>query len=145
MFPKVNALVCRKYSNTLRDSVFEQLQWAIEKLGLYQFKCTVSPMKIEYLPTGQQIIFRGVDKPVKLKSLKLKSGYFGILWFEESTGSSRKRYDRSNRLSCAAGKSSGYSTASILLSIATTGRIKTRYLISRGVAYYINLITGKYR
>ena len=86
MFPKVNALVCRKYSNTLRDSVFEQLQWAIDKLNInHLFKCAVSPMKIEYLPTGQQIIFRGVDKPVKLKSLKLKSGYFGILWFEEST------------------------------------------------------------
>lgn len=86
MFPKVNALVCRKYSNTLRDSVLEQLQWAIDKLNLnHLFRCTVSPMKIEYIPTGQQIIFRGVDKPVKLKSLKLKNGYFGVLWFEEST------------------------------------------------------------
>lgn len=84
--PLVNALVVRKYSNTLRDSVYEQLQWAIDTLGVTEhFKCTVSPLKIEYIPTGQQIIFRGVDKPVKLKSLKLKKGYFGILWFEEST------------------------------------------------------------
>lgn len=85
-FPQVNALVVRKYSNTLRDSVYEQLQWAIDLLGLsHAFRCTVSPLKIEYIPTGQQIVFRGVDKPVKLKSLKLARGYFGILWFEEST------------------------------------------------------------
>jgi phage terminase large subunit len=86
MFPKVNALVCRKYSNTLRESVYEQILWAISKLGVERFfRCTVSPMQIEYIPTGQRIIFRGVDKPVKLKSIKLASGYFGILWFEEST------------------------------------------------------------
>jgi PBSX family phage terminase large subunit len=85
-WPLVNALVVRKYSNTLRDSVYEQIQWAIDILGVNElFKCTVSPLKIEYIPTGQQIIFRGVDKPVKLKSLKLARGYFGILWFEEST------------------------------------------------------------
>ena len=86
MRPAVNALVCRKYSNTLRESVYEQLMWAIEKLGVSQyFRCTVSPMQIEYTPTGQKIIFRGVDNPVKIKSLKLKKGYFGVLWFEEST------------------------------------------------------------
>jgi phage terminase large subunit len=86
MFPNINALICRKYSNTLRESVYEQMLWAIEKLGVSGwFKCTVSPMQIEYIATGQKIIFRGVDNPVKLKSLKLKKGYFGILWFEEST------------------------------------------------------------
>lgn len=84
--PKVNALVCRKYSNTLRESVFEQLQWAIYKLGVERyFKCQVSPMRIEYKPTGQLILFRGVDDPLKIKSIKLKKGYFGVLWFEETT------------------------------------------------------------
>jgi phage terminase large subunit len=86
MFPKVNALVCRKHSNTLRESVYEQMIWAINKLCVEKFfRCLISPMRIEYLPTGQLIIFRGVDKPVKLKSIKLSHGYFGILWFEEST------------------------------------------------------------
>lgn len=86
LFPKVNALICRKYSNTMRESVYEQMLWAIGKLNVERFfRCTVSPMRIEYIPTGQLIIFRGVDKPVKLKSIKLNKGYFGVLWFEEST------------------------------------------------------------
>jgi PBSX family phage terminase large subunit len=86
MVPGVNALVLRKYSNTLRESVFEQLLWAIDKLGVNRyFRATVSPMRIVYIPTGQMIMFRGVDEPTKIKSIKMHSGYIGILWFEEST------------------------------------------------------------
>jgi phage terminase large subunit len=55
-FPQVNALVVRKYSNTLRDSVYEQLQWAIDLLGLsHAFRCTVSPLKIEYIRPGRRL------------------------------------------------------------------------------------------
>jgi phage terminase large subunit len=83
---RVNGLVCRKYANTLHESVYEQLLWAIDILGVESyFKCTTSPLVIRYIPTGQKILFRGVDKPSKIKSAKLKKGYFGILWFEEST------------------------------------------------------------
>ncbi len=86
MFKFVNVLVLRKVSNTLLDSVYAQLQWAIELLGVEDsFKCTTSPMKIIYKPTGQTILFRGVDKPTKIKSIKLKSGYFAVTWYEEST------------------------------------------------------------
>ena len=86
MFKFVNVLVLRKVSNTLLDSVYAQLQWAIELLGVEDsFKCTTSPMKIIYTPTGQTILFRGVDKPTKIKSIKLKSGYFAVTWYEEST------------------------------------------------------------
>ena len=85
-FDFVNVLVVRKVADTLRDSVYAQLQWAIEKLGLEEyFICTVSPMRITYKPTGQLILFRGVDKPTKLKSIKLKRGYFAVAWYEEST------------------------------------------------------------
>ena len=85
-FKFVNVLVLRKVSNTLLDSVYAQLQWAIELLGVEDsFKCTTSPMKIIYKPTGQTILFRGVDKPTKIKSIKLKSGYFAVAWYEEST------------------------------------------------------------
>jgi phage terminase large subunit len=85
-YPNVNGLVLRKYANTLNGSVYEQLLWAIDILGVEQyFRCTTSPLVIKYIPTGQKIIFRGVDKPSKIKSAKLKKGYFGILWFEEST------------------------------------------------------------
>jgi PBSX family phage terminase large subunit len=36
-----------------------------------------------YIPTGQVIIFRGLDKAMKMKSLKVSKGYFKYLWFEE--------------------------------------------------------------
>jgi phage terminase large subunit len=82
--PGMHALATRQVANTMRDSVFSQLQWAVNELGLYdQFKCTVSPLEIEYLPTHQKIYFRGADDPGKMKSIKPAFGYIGILWFEE--------------------------------------------------------------
>ena len=82
--PGMHALVLRKYGNTLKDSVYNQILWAIETLGLSkEFKATVSPMQIKYLPTGQTIYFRGLDDPLKVKSIKPTFGYIGILWFEE--------------------------------------------------------------
>lgn len=82
--PDMHCLVLRKYGNTLKDSVYNQLIWAIEKLGLSsEFKATISPMQIIYKPTGQTIYFRGLDDPLKVKSIKPKFGYIGVLWFEE--------------------------------------------------------------
>ena len=79
----VNALVLRKTASTLRDSVFGQIQFAIDMLNLGdEFKPRISPMSITRKSTGQQIIFRGLDDSQKIKSLKLKHGYFGITWFE---------------------------------------------------------------
>lgn len=82
--PDQHALVLRQVQNTLRDSVYSQIEWAINYLGLDdEFKCTTSPLQIEYVPTGQIIYFRGGDKPLKIKSIKPKFGYIGTLWFEE--------------------------------------------------------------
>ena len=82
--PGVHALACRQVANTLRDSVYSQLVWAISELGLDDdFKCTTSPLEIEYRPTGQKIYFRGADDPGKIKSIKPAFGYIGVLWFEE--------------------------------------------------------------
>lgn len=84
--PDYNALVLRKVADTLSDSVYEQLLWSIDMLGLTdRFKSTKSPLRITYIPTGQKIVFRGADKPKKIKSIKLKRGYFAITWFEELT------------------------------------------------------------
>ena len=81
---KLNAVVMRKVGNTMRDSVYAQLLWAIEKLGVsHEFHARLTPMEIIYKPTGQRILFRGADKPEKLKSLKVKRGYIGLVWFEE--------------------------------------------------------------
>lgn len=82
--PSMHALVLRNVANTLKDSVYAQIVWGIETLGVSdRFKCTTSPMIITYLPTGQHIYFRGADKPEKIKSIKPPFGYIGILWFEE--------------------------------------------------------------
>lgn len=82
--PDMHALVLRKVGNTIKDSVYAQLQWAISKLGLdAEFKFKQSPFEITYKPTGQKIYFRGADDPIKIKSIKPKFGYIGIVWFEE--------------------------------------------------------------
>ena len=80
----MHALCCRKVSNTLKDSVFNQLKWAISALDLEdEFTSTVSPIEITYKATGQKIYFRGADDPTKIKSIKPPFGYIGIVWFEE--------------------------------------------------------------
>lgn len=80
-----NAIVYRRVGNTIKDSVYEQLIWAIDTLHLAKyFKLKKSPLEIERIGTGQRILFRGADNPMKSKSIKLKRGhYFKFLWFEE--------------------------------------------------------------
>ena len=82
--PDIHACVFRRVGNTLRTTVYAQICWAIASLGLTsKFKCTVSPMECTYLPTGQKIMFFGMDDPGKVKSIKVPFGYIGIDWFEE--------------------------------------------------------------
>ena len=82
--PDMNALILRKVGNTIKDSVYAQMKWAIAKLGLEEeFRFKVSPFEITYIPTGQKIFFRGADDPLKIKSIKPEFGYIGILWLEE--------------------------------------------------------------
>ena len=92
MFPSYNALILRKTAKTLRRSVFEQIVWAINKLGFTaRFKIPKSQtaaLPISYIRKNgqiQYIIFAGSDDPEKLKSIKVSSGYFAILWVEEKT------------------------------------------------------------
>ena len=78
-----NALVVRKYAVTLRGSVFSQIQWAINTLGVSsRWRATVAPMQFIY-ETGQVIRLTGLDDPQKLKSMKPNKGYFKYLWMEE--------------------------------------------------------------
>ena len=80
---QTNCLVIRKYANTLRGSVFNQIQWAIDVLGVgAHWKSTVMPMEFR-CETGAVIRFSGLDDPSKLKSLRPSQGYFSILWIEE--------------------------------------------------------------
>lgn len=82
--PNANAVVLRKISNTLKDSVFNQLLWAIEKLKVQDYwQITKSPLELTYLPFNNRILFRGSDDPQKLKSTKFRKGYCKFIWFEE--------------------------------------------------------------
>ncbi len=82
--PGTNAAAIRKVGQYLKDSVYEQLTWAIDKLGVgHLWKTKLSPMELVYIPTGQKILFRGADKPTKLKSTKTRIGYIRYLWYEE--------------------------------------------------------------
>ena len=84
-YPLANGLCVRRYSNTLRDSVYSDLKWAIHKLGLdAYFECTVSPMQIVYKPTGQKILFRGLDDGLKITSISVDYGVLCFVWIEEA-------------------------------------------------------------
>lgn len=84
--PNANAVVLRKISNTLKDSVFNQVIWALDKLGVSDYwQVNKSPLELTYIPYGNKILFRGSDDPQKLKSTKFTKGYCKIIWYEEAT------------------------------------------------------------
>lgn len=83
--PDIHCIIFRKVGNTMKNSVYAQMCWAIDKLGLTPLfhipKSISSPIVLKQ--TGQQILFMGLDDPMKVKSVKLPFGYIGITWFEE--------------------------------------------------------------
>jgi len=82
--PLAHAFVSRRYDNELRDSVLGQMQWAADKLNLNDvWHFSVSPMQALNKKTGQKILFRGMDNPLKAKSVNLGSGYVKYFWAEE--------------------------------------------------------------
>ena len=84
-YPLSNGLCVRRYSNTLRDSVYSDLKWAIHKLGMDDyFDCTVSPMQITRISTGQKILFRGLDDGLKITSISVDYGVLCFVWIEEA-------------------------------------------------------------
>lgn len=81
----INAVCFRKVGNTIQNSIHSQIVWGIHQLGLeslFHIPKTYST-PIVFLPTGQQILFMGMDDPNKVKSIKTKKGYIAITWFEE--------------------------------------------------------------
>lgn len=82
---KPNVMVVRRYFNTHRDSTFKQLKWAISRLGVDNlWKATVNPLEITYLPSGQKIIFRGMDDAQSITSVTSEDGYLCWVWWEEA-------------------------------------------------------------
>lgn len=84
-YPNSNGLVIRKVFRTIKDSCFSQLKWAIHRLKVDKYwKATNSPLELTYLPTGQKILFRGLDDPLKVTSVAVDKGYLCFLWIEEA-------------------------------------------------------------
>lgn len=88
--PNWCAICIRKVANTLKDSVYSQLEWGMDKLSeTYPFindnwKRTTSPLEMKNKNTGQMIYFRGADDPGKIKSIKPPKGmYIALIIYEE--------------------------------------------------------------
>lgn len=80
-----NLLVLRRYSNTNRQSTYTDLKWAAHKLRVgHLFKFNESMPEITYMPTGQKILFRGLDDPLKITSISVDVGILSWAWFEEA-------------------------------------------------------------
>lgn len=84
-YPEANLLVVRKIGRTIHDSCFNQLLWAIHRLGVDEYWMSKeTPLEITYRPTGQKIFFRGLDDPLKVTSIAVKTGCLCWIWIEEA-------------------------------------------------------------
>lgn len=84
-YPEANTLVTRKVASTLKDSCYAKLKWATYRLGVNKWwKFRVSPLEMEYIPTGQKILFRGMDDETKITSITVAKGVLCWLWMEEA-------------------------------------------------------------
>lgn len=84
-YPEANAIYIRKTERTLKDSCYSDCKWAIHRMGLDKwFTCRLSPLEIEYKKTGQRILFRGCDDPLKLTSISVPKGHLCWAVFEEA-------------------------------------------------------------
>ena len=83
--PLANTLVVRQTFNTHLDSTWVQLKWATQQLGVaHLWTFSKSPLKATYNPTGQVILFRGLDDPMSITSITVPVGYLCWCWFEEA-------------------------------------------------------------
>lgn len=83
--PGSNLLVVRKTYRTLKDSCFTDLQWACQRLKCARFwEFKLSPLEATYKPTGQKILFRGLDDPLKVTSITVPVGSLCWGWIEEA-------------------------------------------------------------
>ena len=84
-YPQANLLCVRKTYRTLKDSCFTELKWAIHRLGVDAWwDIKESPLEMTYKPTGQKILFRGLDDPLKVTSITVEVGVLCWLWIEEA-------------------------------------------------------------
>ena len=84
-FEKANLIVFRKTYRTIKDSCFTDLKWALDRLGVIdEWNITLSPLEMTRKSTGQKILFRGLDDPLKVTSITVEKGYLCWAWLEEA-------------------------------------------------------------
>lgn len=84
-YKESNTLVIRKTFRTLKDSCYTDLKWAVHRLGTdHLWTFTLSPLEATYTPTGQKILFRGLDDPLKVTSITVGVGVLCWMWIEEA-------------------------------------------------------------
>ena len=84
-YPLANTLIIRRVFNTHKDSTYTQLKWASNTLGVsHLWKFSKSPLEATYIPTGQKILFRGLDDPMSITSITVEHGHLCWCWFEEA-------------------------------------------------------------
>ena len=83
-YKNANTLVVRKVFRTLKDSCYSDLRWAINRFQVQDYwELKESPLEITYKPTGQKILFRGFDDPLKITSISVSVGSLCWCWVEE--------------------------------------------------------------
>jgi phage terminase large subunit len=75
-------LCLRKISNTIKDSIFAELQAAISDQEVeHEFIINKTEHSFKHIPTGNMILCKGLDEPNKIKSIKGITG----MWLEEAS------------------------------------------------------------
>ena len=93
--PQANYLCARRFGNTLRDSFYADSLWAIHRMGLdSRFHWTTSPMEIQYIPTGQKILFRGLDDGLKITSITVDKGFLCFVDIDEAFEVDESDFDK---------------------------------------------------
>lgn len=84
-YEQANLIVFRKTYRTIKDSCFTDLKWALDRLGVIdEWNITLSPLEMTRKKTGQKILFRGLDDPLKVTSITVEKGYLCWAWLEEA-------------------------------------------------------------
>lgn len=87
-YKNCNAIIIKRYQNTIRNSVFKEIKRALKRLGLQEgidYKATVSPFQIHIFQTGNNIYFAGGDDYEKVKGFIDEDAPIKLVWFEEVT------------------------------------------------------------
>ena len=92
-YKNANTLVVRKVFRTLKDSCYSDLRWAINRFQVQDYwELKESPLEMTYKPTGQKILFRGFDDPLKITSISVSVGSLCWCWVEEAYELTNEKY-----------------------------------------------------